>query len=84
MAVEPAARALRREGTGHATVPTRRRDVVVANIGFALVFAALVAALFLGVLLAIEVWRYSPVQSAASPRPCSSGGRVRWPRWTKR
>jgi len=29
------------------------------------VFAALVAALFLGVLLAIEVWRYSPVQGAA-------------------
>jgi hypothetical protein len=28
------------------------------------VFAALVAALFLGVLMAIEVWRYSPAQSA--------------------
>ena len=41
------------------------RDVIVANIGFALVFAALVAALFLGVLLAIEVWRYSPMQGAA-------------------
>jgi MFS family permease len=42
----------------------RRGDVVTANVGFALVFAALVAALFLGVLMAIEVWRYSPAQSA--------------------
>ena len=38
--------------------------MTIANVGFALVFAALVAALFLGVLLAIEVWRYSPAQSA--------------------
>ncbi len=37
----------------------------MANVGFALVFAALVAALFLGVLLAIEVWRYSPLGGAA-------------------
>ncbi|MET0907944.1 MAG: MFS transporter [Ilumatobacteraceae bacterium] len=42
----------------------RRGDVAIANAGFALVFAALVAALFLGVLMAIEVWRYSPAQSA--------------------
>ena len=42
--------------------------MIIANIGFALVFAALVAALFLGVLLAIEVWRYSPIAAA----PCSS------------
>ena len=42
----------------------RRSDAVIANVGFALVFAALVAALFLGVLMAIEVWRYSPAQSA--------------------
>jgi len=42
----------------------RRGDVTIANVGFALVFAALVAALFLGVLMAIEVWRYSPAQSA--------------------
>jgi MFS family permease len=64
VALEPAARALTREGHVHGSARTRPRDVVVANIGFALVFAALVAALFLGVLLAIEVWRYSPVQSA--------------------
>ncbi len=38
---------------------------ITANLGFALVFAALVGALFLGVLLAIEVWRYSPIASAA-------------------
>ena len=57
-------RALRREGHVHGRPGTKRRDVVIANIGFALVFAALVAALFLGVLLAIEVWRYSPIESA--------------------
>ena len=44
----------------------RARDVVSANVGFALVFAALVGALFLGVLLAIEVWRYSPIQGGAA------------------
>jgi MFS family permease len=64
IALEPAARALRREGHVHGRPGTKRRDVIIANIGFALVFAALVAALFLGVLLAIEVWRYSPIQSA--------------------
>ncbi len=61
---DPAARALRREGHVHGRVGTRRRDVIIANVGFALVFAALVAALFLGVLLAIEVWRYNPIESA--------------------
>jgi MFS family permease len=64
VAVDPAARALRREGHLHGRPGTRRRTVIIANIGFALVFAALVAALFLGVLLAIEVWRYSPIESA--------------------
>jgi MFS family permease len=64
VATEPAARAQRHEGRVHGDPGTRRRDVVIANAGFALVFAALVAALFLGVLLAIEVWRYSPAQSA--------------------
>ena len=65
VALEPAARALRGEGHVVGAPQTRTRDVIVANIGFALVFAALVAALFLGVLLAIEVWRYSPIQGAA-------------------
>ncbi|HEU4840651.1 MAG TPA: MFS transporter, partial [Ilumatobacteraceae bacterium] len=64
VASDPAARALRREGHLAGEPEARRGNVIVANIGFALVFAALVAALFLGVLLAIEVWRYSPVQSA--------------------
>ena len=39
---------------------------VPANIGFVLVFAGLVGALFLGVLLAIEVWRYPPDHGAPS------------------
>ncbi len=64
VAAEPAAHALRREGHVHGEPGTRRRDVAIANVGFALVFAALVAALFLGVLLAIEVWRYSPLEGA--------------------
>jgi MFS family permease len=64
VAIEPAARALRREGHVHGRAGTRRRDVAIANVGFALVFAALVAALFLGVLLAIEVWRYDPIEGA--------------------
>jgi MFS family permease len=38
---------------------------VPANTGLALVFGALVGALFLGVLLVIEVFGYSPVQGAA-------------------
>ncbi len=65
IAWHPAVRARRNEGRVHGAPGTRGRDVIVANIGFALVFGALVAALFLGVLLAIEVWRYSPLQSAA-------------------
>lgn len=58
-------RARHDEGRVHGPPGTRGREVVVANIGFALVFSALVAALFLGVLLAIEVWRYSPLGGAA-------------------
>jgi MFS family permease len=59
---DPAARAAHtRAAPAHRV---RHRGVIVANIGFALVFAALVGALFLGVLLAIEVWRYSPVEGA--------------------
>ncbi|HET9546926.1 MAG TPA: MFS transporter, partial [Desertimonas sp.] len=58
------ARRLRHERHVHERPGTRRLGVVVANVGFALVFAALVGALFLGVLLAVEVWRYSPIHSA--------------------
>ena len=53
-----------RDPAGDGVHTTSRTDVTVANVGFALVFAALVAALFLGVLMAIEVWRYDPPQSA--------------------
>jgi MFS family permease len=61
---DPAVRALRGEGRLHGVAGTTTLDVVAANVGFALVFAALVGALFLGVLLAIEVWRYSPIEGA--------------------
>jgi MFS family permease len=61
---EPAARSLRGEGRLHGESTTTRGDVILANTGFALVFAALVGALFLGVLLVIEVWRYSPIEGA--------------------
>lgn len=61
----PAARSLPAEGRSRAGRRTAGvRATMPANIGFALVFAALVAALFLGVLLAIEVWRYPPITGA--------------------
>ncbi len=53
--LRPAIRVGRRTGVA-AAIP--------ANIAFALVFAGLVGALFLGVLLAIEVWRYPPITAA--------------------
>ncbi len=62
--LDPAARAVRTEGHLHGEPGVGRRQQVFANVGFGLVFAALVAALFLGVLLAIEVWRYTPIQGA--------------------
>ena len=62
--IDPAVRALHDEGRIHGRSEATRRDVIISNVGFALVFAALVAALFLGVLLAIEVWRYSPIEGA--------------------
>ncbi|HEY5877197.1 MAG TPA: MFS transporter, partial [Ilumatobacteraceae bacterium] len=55
---------VRRDAPDDGVRSPRRVDVTIANVGFALVFAALVAALFLGVLMAIEVWRYDPLQSA--------------------
>ncbi len=60
----PAARRLKAQGRSQLG---RRGGVLAttpANIGFALVFAGLVGALFLGVLLAIEVWRYQPIMGA--------------------
>ena len=42
----------------------RDPTTVVADAGLGLLFAALVAALFLSVLLLIEVWRYGPLHGA--------------------
>jgi predicted MFS family arabinose efflux permease len=50
--------------SGGAEARDRRGRRVIANIGLVLVFAGLVGALFLGVLLAIEVWRYTPIEGA--------------------
>lgn len=41
------------------------RGTVLANVAFALLFAAAVGALFLTVLCAIEVWRFEPLAGAA-------------------
>ena len=41
-----------------------RQGAVTANLGFVLVFAALVGALFLSVLLVVEVWQYEPMAGA--------------------
>jgi hypothetical protein len=43
--------------------PTTRR-MVVANLGYLLLFAALVGALFLAVLLVIVVWGLTPIEGA--------------------
>jgi MFS family permease len=43
--------------------PVRARQLV-ADVGYVLLFAALVGALFLAVLLVIVVWRYTPIQGA--------------------
>ncbi|HSK16731.1 MAG TPA: MFS transporter [Gaiellaceae bacterium] len=43
----------------------RRPGLAAANIGLALVFAALVGALFLAVLLVVTVWGFGPLAGAA-------------------
>src|SRR6516165_9410602 len=60
-AAAPSARALRPDRDAPRG---RYASTVVPNVGFVLVFGALVAALFLGVLLAIVVWGYSPIEGA--------------------
>jgi MFS family permease len=60
----PAARGLKAEGRSRLTRRGGVLATIPANIAFALVFAGLVGALFLGVLLAIEVWRYPPITGA--------------------
>jgi predicted MFS family arabinose efflux permease len=56
------------------------RVAVVADIGLALVFAALAGALFLVVVLLVDVWRLSPIEAAAAvtalPVATFVGGRL--------
>jgi MFS family permease len=59
--------------------PASRR-ALAANVALALVFAALVGALFLVVVLLVNVWRFSPLEAAAVvtvlPATTIVGGRV--------
>jgi hypothetical protein len=59
--------------------PASRR-ALAANVALALVFAALVGALFLVVVLLVDVWRFSPLEAAAVvtvlPAATIVGGRV--------
>ncbi len=57
--LSPAARSVRAPERGE-----RARGALVANLGFILVFAALVGALFLSVLLIVEVWQFTPIAGA--------------------
>jgi predicted MFS family arabinose efflux permease len=56
------------------------RVAVIADIGLALVFAALAGALFLVVVLLVDVWRMSPIEAAAAvtalPVATFAGGRL--------
>jgi predicted MFS family arabinose efflux permease len=56
------------------------RAAVIADVGLALVFAALAGALFLVVVLLVDVWRLSPVEAAAAvtalPVATFVGGRL--------
>jgi MFS family permease len=58
VAISPAARTT-------ATVPARGRPAVWPNLGLLFLSGGLVGALFLSVLLVIEVWRFSPIAGAA-------------------
>ncbi len=56
------------------------RAAVIADVGLALVFAALAGALFLVVVLLVDVWRLSPIEAAAAvtalPVATYVGGRL--------
>jgi MFS family permease len=54
-----------REPHVHVQADGSRRPRVAANVGLALVFGALVGALFLAVLLVVTVWGLSPIAGAA-------------------
>ena len=64
--------------TGRAAAPLRegprlrRRGALAADAALGLVFAALVGALFLAVLLVITVWGLDPIEGSSSA-PCLSG-----------
>lgn len=57
--LEPHVRALRPPATF-----VRPRHLAAPNLGLLLVFAALVGALFLGVLMIVTVWQFSPITGA--------------------
>ncbi|MDQ1292860.1 MAG: hypothetical protein QG608_741 [Actinomycetota bacterium] len=44
--------------------PDRRRQLIITHSGLTLLSGALVGALFLGVLLVVEVWRFTPLTGA--------------------
>ena len=58
VAISPAARTA-------AAVPSRGRPAIWPNLGLLFLSGGLVGALFLSVLLVIEVWRFSPIAGAA-------------------
>jgi MFS family permease len=58
VAVSPAARRA-------SATPAQRRPAILPNLGLIFLSGGLVGALFLSILLVIEVWRYSPVAGAA-------------------
>jgi hypothetical protein len=76
----PAARRERSARTVAAELRPMGRPHIAANLSLGLVSAALVAALFLVVLLLIEGWRLSPVEAAATvtvlPLAALAGGRL--------
>jgi predicted MFS family arabinose efflux permease len=61
----PVVRAARADDAEGTVRPTRDRRALTAHAGEVLLFAALVGALFLGVLLLVVVWGYEPVAGAA-------------------
>ncbi len=50
-----------------------KRQAVWANFGYVMVFAGLVGALFLGVLLLVEVWGFAPLLAAAAMTALPAG-----------
>jgi MFS family permease len=63
-----------------AEAPSREKRALAANVGLGLVFAALAGALFLVVVMLVDVWRLSPLAAAAVvtalPAATLLGGRL--------